>query len=59
MEEQFDPTEEMMAFLGELQDKYSISEEDINMLIDNINTYAGLDEEVPAEEVPLAPEEVA
>lgn len=58
MEEQFDPTEEMMAFLGELQDKYSISEEDINMLIDNINTYAELDEGV-GEEVPPAPEEVA
>lgn len=53
-EEMMEPGEAFMQLLADLQEKYSIEEEDMNVLVDAFNECMGMpaEEEIP-EEVPV------
>ena len=53
-EQEVDPMENLMQMLGELQERYNISQEEMDSVVDGINMVIdpeyGVDEEVPVEE---------
>ena len=51
--EEMDPMDNLMAVLGELQERYGIQQEEMDAVVDAINSAFGAPvEEAPAPEVP-------
>lgn len=53
MIEQEDPMQNVLDILGELQERYGISDDEINAVIDAVNVAFGADVEEPAPEEPM------